>query len=39
MVLAPGKAELVSPDYYLVFLLETSQWLVWELGVRMALPS
>lgn len=39
MVLAPVKAALVSPDYYLAFLLETTQWLVWELGVRMALPS
>lgn len=39
IVLAPVKAELVPPDYYFVFLLETPQWLVWELGVRMALPS
>lgn len=39
MVLAPVKAELVSPDYYLAFLPETSQWLMWELGVRTALPS
>lgn len=39
MVLAPVKAELVSPDYYLVLLLVTPQWLVGELGVRMALPS
>lgn len=37
--LAPLKSELVSPDHYLVFFLEVPQWLVWRLGVSMALAS